>query len=71
MARRRYRQPTPFKEGNSWWLGVWDTSPTGSRKRPRIRLADADVPFREVQKIAEEKLMFMNQGLELLQHSKS
>jgi integrase len=65
MARRRYQQPKPFKEGNYWWLRVWDTSPTGSRKRQRIRLADADVAFREAQKIAEEKLVPMNQGFEL------
>jgi integrase len=65
MARRRYQKPTPFKEGNYWWLRIWDTSKTGSRKRERIKLAKADMLFREVQKIADEKLLPMNQGTEL------
>src|SRR5207248_2462409 len=65
MARRRFQKPTPFQEGNFWWLRVWDTSKTGSRKRQRIKLANADMPVREVQKIVEEKLRPMNQGLGL------
>jgi integrase len=65
MARRRYQKPTPFKEGNFWWLRVWDTSKTGSRKRQRIKLAEADMAVREVQKIAEERLQPVNQGLAL------
>ena len=65
MARRRFQSPTPFKEGSYWWLLIWDSSATGSRKRQRIKLADSDMPVREVQKIAEEKLRPMNQGLAL------
>ena len=65
MARRRFQQPTPFKEGNYWWLLVRDSSETGSRKRQRIKLAKADMPVREVQKIVDEKLRPMNQGLAL------
>jgi integrase len=65
MARRRFQKPTPFQEGNFWWLRVWDTSKTGSRKRQRIKLAKADMPFREVEKIVDEKLRPMNQGLGL------
>jgi integrase len=65
MARRRFQSPKPFKEGRFWWLFVWDTSVTGSRKRQRIKLANADVAVREVQKIAEEKLRPLNQGLAL------
>lgn len=65
MARRRFQQPKPFKEGQFWWLRVWDTSPTGSRKRQRIKLAPAETPAREVQKIADEKLRPVNQGLAL------
>jgi len=65
MARRRFQSPTPFKEGQFWWLRVWDTSPTGSRKRQRIKLAKADMAVREVQKIVEEKLRPMNQGMAL------
>ena len=53
MARRRFQKPTPFQEGNFWWLRVWDTSKTGSRKRQRIKLANADMPVREVQKIVD------------------
>jgi integrase len=65
MARRRFQSPKPFKEGRFWWLFVWDMSVTGSRKRQRIKLANADVAVREVQKIAEEKLRPLNQGLAL------
>ena len=65
MARRRYQQPKPFQEGQFWWLRVWDMSPTGSRKRQRIKLAPVNMPAREVQKIAEEKLRPVNTGLAL------
>jgi len=65
MAKRRFQAPKPFKEGQFWWLRVWDTSPTGNRKRQRLKLAPADMPVREVQKIADEKLRPMNQGLAL------
>ena len=65
MARRRFQSPTPFKEGQFWWLRVWDTSATGSRKRQRIKLANADMAVREVQKIVDEMLRPMNQGLAL------
>jgi integrase len=65
MARRRFQSPKPFKEGQFWWLRVWDTGPTGSRKRQRIKLARVDMPAQEVKKIAEEKLRPLNQGLEL------
>jgi hypothetical protein len=65
MARRRFQSPKPFKEGRFWWLRVWDTNLAGSRKRQRIKLAPADMPVREAQKIAEEKLLPVNQGLAL------
>ncbi|PYX58178.1 MAG: hypothetical protein DMG76_09925 [Acidobacteria bacterium] len=65
MARRRFQSPKPFKEGQFWWLFVWDQSVTGSRKRQRIKLAKADMAVREVQKIAEAKLRPLNQGLAL------
>lgn len=65
MARRRFQKPTPFKEGNYWWLRVWDTNPTGSRKLQRIKLAKVGMPTREVQKIADERLRPINQGLAL------
>jgi integrase len=65
MARRRFQSPKPFKEGQFWWLRVWDTNLAGSRKRQRIKLARIDMAVREVQKIAEEKLRPVNQGLAL------
>jgi integrase len=65
MARRRFQSPKPFKEGQFWWLRVWDTNSAGSRKRQRVKLARADMPVREVLKIAEEKLRPVNQGLAL------
>jgi integrase len=65
MARRRFQSPTPFKEGQFWWLRVWDANATGSRKRKRIKLANADMAVREVQKMADELLRPMNQGLAL------
>src|SRR6202022_2958864 len=63
MTRRRFQSPKPFKEGQFLWLRVWDTNLAGSRKRQRIKLAPAGMPVREVQKIAEEKLRPVNQGL--------
>lgn len=65
MAKRRFQKPTPFKEGNYWWLRVWDSGPTGGRKLQRVKLARANVPAREVQKIADEYLRPINQGLVL------
>ena len=65
MARRRFQKPTPFKEGNYWWLLIRDSSATGSRKRKREKLGDSDLTFREAQKIADEKLRPMNEGLGL------
>ncbi|MGB8782241.1 MAG: site-specific integrase, partial [Terriglobales bacterium] len=59
------QSPKPFKEGQYWWLRVWDTNLTGSRKRQRLKLAPADMPVREVQKIAEQMLHPVNQGLVL------
>jgi integrase len=66
MARRRFQSPKPFKEGQFWWLRVWDTNPAGSRKRQRIKLASAEMSMREVQKIADDKLRPVNQGLALI-----
>jgi integrase len=65
MARRRFQNPKPFREGEFWWLRVWDTNLTGNRKRQRLKLAPADMPVREVQKIAAEKLQPVNRGLVL------
>ena len=63
LARRRFQNPKPRKEGNFWYLRIWDVGLGGNRKRQRIRLAPASVPLREVQKIVAEKLRPVNQGL--------
>jgi integrase len=66
MARRRFQDPKPRREGNFWYLSVWqDAVKNGrrTRKRKRIKLAPKAMPFREVQKIAAEKLREQNQGL--------
>ena len=63
MARRRFQQPTPFKQGNFWYLRIWDSGLAGNRKRKRLKLAAASMPLREVQKIADEKLGPINSDL--------
>jgi integrase len=63
MAKRRYQDPKPKREGNFWYLLTWEDGPHGSRKRKREKLAPASMPAREVQKIADERLRPLNQGL--------
>ncbi len=68
MARRRFQNPKPFKEGNWWFILIWrDEFVEGERirKRRRITLAPAVMPEREVRKIATEYLRPLNQGLTL------
>src|SRR6266849_6526265 len=63
MAKRRYQDPKPRREGNFWYLLTWEDGPQGARKRKREKLAPASMPAREVQKIADERLRPLNQGL--------
>jgi len=66
MARRRFQDPKPRREGNFWYLSIWqDAVKDGrrTRKRKRIKLAPKTMKLREVQKIAAEKLRDQNQGL--------
>jgi integrase len=66
MARRRFQDPDPKKEGNFWYLLYWqDVFSEGirTRKRQRVKLAPATMPEREVKKIAAEFLRPINQGL--------
>jgi integrase len=66
MARRRFQDPKPKREGKWWYLLYWrDEFENGrrTRKRRRIKLAPATMPEREVRKIAAETLRPMNQGL--------
>ncbi len=67
MARRRFQNPKPFREGSYWWIKPWtDEFIEGRtvRKQKRIKLAPATMKEREVKKIAAEHLRPMNQGLE-------
>lgn len=65
MARRRFQDPKPFREGNWWWINPWlDEFIEGrhERKRKRMKVCPADMPDREARKIAAEMLRPMNQG---------
>jgi len=67
MARRRFQHPKPFREGKWWWMLVWEDIFSGgklSRRKKRVKLAPADMPAREVAKIADEQLRPINQGLQ-------
>jgi hypothetical protein len=69
MARRRFQNPKPFREGNWWWINPWqDVVKEGrlTRKRKRMKVAPATLPDREAKKIAAEMLRPMNQGLETI-----
>ena len=63
MARRRFQDPKPIREGNFWYLRIWQNTPGAARKRQRIQLAPATMPEREVLKIAAERLRPVNQGV--------
>jgi integrase len=66
MAKRRFQDPEPEVVGNWWEIRVYrDEYVEGRRirKRKRIRLAPAEMPFREVQKLKAEYLRPFNQGL--------
>ncbi len=66
MARRRFQDPVPRREGNWWYLLYWQdlfANGTSTRKRKRHKLAPAEIPEREAKKMAAEFLRPMNQGL--------
>src|SRR5271165_5238837 len=66
MARRRYQSPKPTRRGDWWTLQVWkDTFTNGQKRRTRerVRLAPAAMSAREAQKVADEYLRPLNQGL--------
>jgi len=66
MQKRRHQQPKPKREGNFWYLRIWqDFFACGvrTRKRQRVKLAPATMHQREVMKIADEVLRPINQGL--------
>jgi hypothetical protein len=67
MARRRFQNPKPFREGNWWWMNVWqDEINEGrlTRKRKRVKVCPATTPEHEAREIASEMLRPMNQGLQ-------
>jgi len=69
MAKRRFQNPKPTRRGDWWTLRVWkDTFTKGEHHRTRecIRLAPATMGLREVQKVADECLRPLNQGLETI-----
>src|SRR5262249_41961700 len=69
MAKRRFQDPKPFREGNWWWIKVYqDEFREGKRQRnrKRMKVAPATTNAREAQKIASEMLRPMNQGLDSL-----
>ena len=69
MARRRFQNPKPFREGSWWWIFVRrDVFSLGksSRRKERVKLAPATLPEREARKVAAEYLRPLNQGLESL-----
>lgn len=66
MARRRFQNPKPRKEGNWWVLYYWQdefANGTRGRRKKRAKLAPATMREREVLKIASEFLRPINQGL--------
>jgi hypothetical protein len=69
MAKRRFQNPKPFREGNWWWIRVWQDQFSDGRfirKQKRIKVAPATLSEREARKIASEILRPMNQGLEVI-----
>lgn len=69
MARRRFQNPKPRKEGKQWVLYYWaDVFEQGKRNRKKKRqvLAPVTMKAREVQKVASEFLRPMNQGLQAI-----
>lgn len=67
MARRRFQDPKPRKEGNWWVLYYWtDEFSDGKRRRKKKRqpLAPAGTKEREARRMAAEFLRPINQGLQ-------
>ena len=67
LARKRFQNPSIRKRGAWWVIDVRiDTLEGGNykRKKTTVRLAPATMNQREAQKVANEYLRPMNQGLE-------
>jgi len=66
MARRRYQNPTPFREGYWWYIRVWqDAFEKGKpvRKLKRIKLGESTIGERKIKKLAADIVRPFNQGL--------
>ena len=66
LAARRFQDPTPEKSGAWWYIRVrQDVFENNilTRKLKRIKIAPAEMPARQVQRLAVEFLRPMNQGL--------
>ena len=66
MARRRYQKPAPRKEGRQWVIYYWDDEFVGEerrRKKKRYVLGPASMGEREAEKVRDEFLRPLNQGL--------
>jgi integrase len=69
MARRRFQNPTPRRRGRWWVIDIRrNIFVAGEHKRVQapVRIAPAEKSFREAQKIADEYMRPLNQGLELI-----
>lgn len=66
MARRRYQKPAPRREGRQWVIYYWDDEFVNGerrRKKKRYALGPAHMPAREAEKVRDEFLRPLNQGL--------
>jgi integrase len=66
MAKRRFQNPKPHREGKWWYLRVWRDKVAGgvrTRNLERIKLAPASMPEREVKQLAADQVRPINQGL--------
>src|SRR5215813_5060130 len=69
MARRRHQQPKLVQRGAWWTARVWqDKFVEGQHVRSykRIRLAPSTMKVREAQKVLDEYIRPLNQGLETI-----
>ena len=66
MARRRYQKPAPRREGRQWVIYYWDdefVDQERRRKKKRYVLGLATMGEREAEKVRDEFLRPLNQGL--------
>jgi integrase len=67
MARRRFQQPRPFREGRWTWIKVWKdvyVAEQLTRKQVRMKIGPATLPERQARQLAAELLRPMNSGLQ-------